>query len=124
MRNLMIIGMLLVAAFMAGWFKINRDGENTTIEINRNEIRQDAESAISRGRAYLDQYDVGKGEGVSGLVSEAEGALHLSENAQWAREQVAAQGEQWGRNYDSQTPSYAPSAFQPQPAPNYLPPRQ
>ncbi len=61
MRNLFIIGMLLVGAFMAGWFKVNRDGERTTIEINRSEIRGDARNAIDRGREFLDrreqQYD-------------------------------------------------------------------
>ena len=55
MRNLFIIGMLLVGAFMAGWFKINRNGDHTTIEINRAEIRQDTRKAIDRGREILDR---------------------------------------------------------------------
>ncbi|TWU55143.1 hypothetical protein [Rubripirellula reticaptiva] len=55
MRNLIIIGMLGVAAFMAGWFKINRDGDSTTIEINRAEIRSDARKAIEKGREVLDR---------------------------------------------------------------------
>ena len=54
MRNLFIIGILLVGAFMAGWFKVNRDGESTTIEINRSEIRSDARTAIDRGRDFLE----------------------------------------------------------------------
>ncbi len=55
MRNIVFIGMLLSAAFMAGWFKIQRDGENTLIEINRSEIRNDARRAIERGREILDR---------------------------------------------------------------------
>ena len=55
MRNLLIIGMLVGGAFMAGWFKINRDGDHTTIDINRAEIRSDARSAINRGRKILDE---------------------------------------------------------------------
>jgi hypothetical protein len=55
MRNIMFIGMLLSAAFMAGWFKIQRDGENTLIQIDRNEIRNDTRQAIDRGREILDR---------------------------------------------------------------------
>ncbi len=55
MRNLVIIGMLLAAASMAGWFSINRDGDRTTIEINRDEIRNDARVAIDRSREFLDR---------------------------------------------------------------------
>ncbi|QDT03614.1 hypothetical protein K227x_19980 [Rubripirellula lacrimiformis] len=58
MRNLFIIGMLGVAAFMAGWFKINRDGDSTTIEINRAEIREDARKAIEKGREVLDRREM------------------------------------------------------------------
>ncbi|MGI9471616.1 MAG: hypothetical protein ACR2NZ_08810 [Rubripirellula sp.] len=112
MRNLMIIGMLVAAAFMAGWFKVNRDGENTTIEINRGEIRNDTENAITRGREYLDRYETGQGEGFNG---DAQEAFNLQEKAQWAQEQVAAQREQWGRNYDN-VQSYIPSEYQTQSA--------
>ncbi len=55
MRNIFIIGMLLVGAFMAGWFKINRNGDHTTIEINRAEIRNDTRKAIDRSREILDR---------------------------------------------------------------------
>lgn len=55
MRNLMILGMIGVAAFMAGWFKINRDAEHTTIEFNRAEIREDARRAIERGREIIER---------------------------------------------------------------------
>jgi hypothetical protein len=54
MRNLFLIGMLLVGASMAGWFKINRQGERTTIEINPEEIRSDTRQAIDRGRDFLE----------------------------------------------------------------------
>ncbi len=55
MRNFLIIGMMLIGMFMAGWFTINRQGDRTTIEINRSEIRDDTRKAIQRGREYLDR---------------------------------------------------------------------
>jgi hypothetical protein len=58
MRNLFIIATLLAGAFMAGWFKVQRDGERTTIEINRTEIRQDTREALDRGREFLRQQDL------------------------------------------------------------------
>ena len=65
MRNLFIIGMLGVAAFMAGWFKINRDGDSTTIEINRAEIRDDARKAIEKGREVLDRREMADQERIA-----------------------------------------------------------
>ncbi len=55
MRNLFIIGVMVGGAFMAGWFTINREGDRTTIEINRGEIRNDTRNAIDRGREFLDR---------------------------------------------------------------------
>lgn len=52
MRNLLIFGMLLIAASAAGWFRVSRQGDRTLIEINQNEIRNDARNAIKRGREY------------------------------------------------------------------------
>lgn len=92
MRNLFIIAMLLVGAFMAGWFKVNRDGESTTIEINRTEIRSDARKAIDRGRDFLDRREQQYAE------------QHGSDPNQqdWPQTQVAAQTDPWGRPYDAQ----------------------
>ena len=70
MRNLFIIAVILLGAFMAGWFKVNRDGDRTTIEINRGEIRQDARKAIDRGRELLHEHDQENG-GMSTLKEEA-----------------------------------------------------
>ena len=58
MRNLLFLGMLVAAAFMAGWFQISKEGDRTTIEIDRNEIRSDARRAIDRGRQFLDERDL------------------------------------------------------------------
>ncbi len=55
MRTLFVIGILLVCAFLAGWFTVQRDDEGTTIRINRDEIRGDARQAIDRGRELLDR---------------------------------------------------------------------
>lgn len=57
MRNLLVLGILTVGAFMAGWFTINRDGDRTTIEINKGEIREDARKAIDRGRELLERVE-------------------------------------------------------------------
>ena len=54
MRMIFLIGAVLVCAFMAGWFTVDRDDKGTTIRINRDEIRGDARQAIDRGREYLD----------------------------------------------------------------------
>ena len=55
MRNLLVLGLMIGGAFMAGWFTIDREGDRTTIEIDRSEIRGDARKAIDKGRELLDQ---------------------------------------------------------------------
>jgi len=95
MRNLLILGMLAVAAFMAGWFKINRDEESTTIEFNRAEIRSDARRAIDKGRDILERRE------------------------QQDRDRYAAQSE-WPESNDPQQagPAYENQAFGPPPNPS------
>ena len=53
MRTIFVIGILLLCAFVAGWFTVQRDEEGTTIRINRDEIRQDARQAIQKGVSTL-----------------------------------------------------------------------
>lgn len=55
MRNIFILGVLLVAASAAGWFSIDREDGQTKITINRDEIRNDAKEAISKGKKLLDE---------------------------------------------------------------------
>lgn len=55
MRTLLFLGLVIGAAFMANWFTIERDGERTRIDINRDEIRSDAQHAIEKGREILDK---------------------------------------------------------------------
>ena len=55
MRNLIIIGILGCVAFAAGWFTIHREGDKTTIQFNRAEIRQDTRRVIEKGREILDK---------------------------------------------------------------------
>ena len=104
MRNLFIIGMLLVAAFMAGWFQINREGDRTTIEINRAEIRSDTRQAIDRGRDFLDRRDQQYTESQQPLYDE-------QGRAYWPQEQIASQQDQWA---PIQQQSYEQDAYQPQ----------
>jgi hypothetical protein len=113
MRTIFLVGIILVAASMAGWFTIQRDEEGTTIRINRDEIRGDARQAIDRGRELLDQ----------------------SGNGQFPAEQVAEQPygsnvqpswNQQPQNYQqlpSTDPRYQNQSYQTQPSQPY-PPRQ
>lgn len=105
MRNLFILGALLVAAFMAGWFTIDRDGEQTTIKINREEIRQDARQAIDRGKDYLDRKNLGPDQD-SGVANTA---FNVFDQAT-SELRYTQQGGQYG----------APAGYQPQqnPGPN------
>ena len=52
-RTIVILGILAVCAFMAGWFTIHRDDQETTIRFNRDEIRADTSNAIAKGREFL-----------------------------------------------------------------------
>ena len=54
-RTLLILGGVAIAAFMAGWFTIDRSENETTIRFNRDEIRADASKAIAKGKELLDQ---------------------------------------------------------------------
>ena len=56
MRTIFVLAVLAVVMSMAGWFTIQKgeDG-NPTIKFNRDEIRNDAKSAISKGRDYLNR---------------------------------------------------------------------
>ena len=119
MRNLFIIGMLLVGAFMAGWFKVNRDGERTTIEINRSEIRSDARKAIDRGREILDRRDQQYAQ--SQQYSDQQYSDQQYPNQQnadanqayWPQEQLASQPNPWGtapqQSYDAA--GYPPQSY-------------
>jgi hypothetical protein len=52
-RALVVLAFLAVAAFMAGWFTVDRDEKETTIRFNRDEIRADASKAIAKGKELL-----------------------------------------------------------------------
>lgn len=137
MRNLFMIGMLITGAFMAGWFKIQRDGERTTIEINRNEIRSDARQAIDRGREFLDRHDLQYAEPQSADQQYADPRQPYSDPFQqqrpfWPQEQVANQQDPRGAIYDPRQPPIDPiyypqdqrfpnRAVDPQPGIPYLP---
>lgn len=59
MRNLFLLAIALLAAFMAGWFTVDREGDRTRIEIDGGEIRSDTREAIDRGRELLDSTAAG-----------------------------------------------------------------
>ena len=87
MRTIIVIALILVCASMAGWFSINREDGETTIRINRDEIRQDARAAIDRGKNYLDRKD---GEQ---FASQQQGQLQPPQNWQ-GQQQYQQQGGQ------------------------------
>lgn len=49
-RTIVILGVLAICAFLAGWFTIDRTDTETTIRFDRDEIRADASKAIEKGR--------------------------------------------------------------------------
>ena len=55
MRTFFVIGLVIVCAFMAGWFTVHRTDGETTIRINRDEIKSDTRAAINRGREFLNE---------------------------------------------------------------------
>ncbi|KAA5540638.1 hypothetical protein FYK55_19785 [Roseiconus nitratireducens] len=54
-RMILVLGCVGAAAFMAGWFTVQRDERETTIRFNREEIRADAAKAIEKGRELLNE---------------------------------------------------------------------
>lgn len=54
-RTIVILGVLAICAFLAGWFTIDRTDTETTIRFNREEIRADASKAIAKGRELLNK---------------------------------------------------------------------
>ena len=54
-RALIFLGVLGIAAFVAGWISIDRNAEETTIRFNRDEIRQDTSKALAKGRELLNK---------------------------------------------------------------------
>ena len=54
-RTVFVLALMAGAAFMAGWFTIDRTDSETTIKFNRDEIRSDASKAIAKGREFLNK---------------------------------------------------------------------
>ena len=57
MRTIFIIGLVLVCAFMAGWFTVHREDGETTIKLNGDEIRNDTRNVITKGKDILRRND-------------------------------------------------------------------
>ncbi len=115
MRNLFIMGMLTVAAFMAGWFTINREGDRTTIEINKSEIREDARKAIDRGRDLLERVEEPSGASGDGFW-DGQGYQQQQEQQPYAQpgyppETQIAQQPQWQQPAWQNDPRYNQPAY-------------
>lgn len=54
-RAILVLGVLGVVMFMAGWFTVDRNSEETTIRFDRDEIRADTAKAIAKGRDFLEK---------------------------------------------------------------------
>ena len=133
MRNIIIIAMLLAAASTAGWFSIQRDGDNLSIDINRAEIRGDTKKMIERGREILDHQEQlaaqrrseqQTGQTVNGQPQPAN-PWGQQQPAPWATGQTGGQtGGQTTANYPPERgfagppPAYNGNGYPPPYAPN------
>ncbi|GEM_PF-2641260 len=108
-RSLMVLGILAVVAFMAGWFSINRDGDRTTIEINRDEIRNDAGQAIDRGKEYWEQRRLQQAQQQQGQG--AAPANGYSQTSPWGNppSTYPPNAYQTQNTYDPARPNYPPA---------------
>lgn len=105
----MMLAVLVVIGFMAGWFSIERDGDQTKIEINRDEIRQDAQQAVDRGREYLEQRGQQAGQAASNAGYPENTAAPA--NAPWGNYNAPASHN---ANYPPAQNGQAPQNFPPQ----------
>ncbi|MDG2220745.1 MAG: hypothetical protein P8L85_05160 [Rubripirellula sp.] len=123
MRNLLIFGMLLIAASAAGWFRVNRQGDRTLIEINQNEIRNDARNVINRGREYLhrgeqlatQEFGQSPQQTQSYQQPQSYQQTQTNQQTQWGGEQLASEPQAW--QYDSHWQPQAPANQPPQQQP-------
>lgn len=69
-RTIVILFIVAVCAFMAGWFTIDRNENETTIRFNREEIREDTSAALARGREFLENQE-GLQQSVGGFVEQS-----------------------------------------------------
>lgn len=110
MRNLIIFGMMLAAASAAGWFQVNRNGDNTTIEIDRAEIRNDARAAIDRGREFLDSREQSVAENQTDQTQQP-----------WDAQQPYANPNSYSQPYQQPASQYSQESY---PQPSYTYPQQ
>lgn len=114
-RNIIVLGMLVGAASMAGWFTINREGDQTSIQFNRDEIRSDAARAIDRGRQYLDQREhqfASEQGSASNYLDEGYG-YDQSSYQQQSYQQPSYQGQTYNQGqYGAQTEQYGQSQYE------------
>ena len=54
-RTIVVLGLVALCAFVAGWFTIDRSENETTIRFNRDEIKADTSKAIAKGRDFLNR---------------------------------------------------------------------
>jgi hypothetical protein len=118
MRTLFVLGLVLTCAFMAGWFTINRDGGETTIKINRDEIRNDAKTAINKGRDYLDRdgNPVNQADGQQNYQQYPQAGDQFAGQQQYGNQPGynASQGQYQANQYQQGQPVPASWANQPQ----------
>lgn len=115
MRNLFIIGILIAGASMAGWFSVNREGDRTTIEFDRTEIREDTRNVFNRARGYLEDGQAAPNDQNQWADPNQQGNLpqdQIAQQPQWQQPQQWQQQQQsqWQQQPQNQTdPRYAPA---------------
>lgn len=101
MRTLLLLGLAIGGAFMAGWFTIEREGDQTRIGINKAEIRSDARQAIDKGRDLLDKREQ------EALARQQQNANFNNGSNGWPPQTAPVQGAA----YNAPTP-YNPNGYQ------------
>lgn len=105
-RAILVLGVLAVITFMAGWFTVDRNSEETTIRFDRDEIRADIGAGIAKGRDFLEKTRQNN-------TSTAHGQQGVAQQAQGQPTYTGAQYQNGGQNYGTQP--YGTQQYPPQP---------
>lgn len=116
---------------MANWFTIEGDGDRTRIDINRDEIRSDAQHAIDKGREILDkqnrelQSNMPPAEGFAPATGNWPASGPVQNTGYSGQPTFGNPPSYSGQNYPAQPPAAQPYNGQPyggQPYQNQAPP--
>jgi len=55
MRKLLLLVVGILLMLTAGWISIDRSGDTTSVNIHKNEVKQDTKAAVEQGKELLDR---------------------------------------------------------------------